>query len=127
MIPELKRASSLVIQIAKYSRCIVRFMTLVEVAKASDIPKGGMIHVTANGRDILLANVGGTIYAMDNNCSHRGAPMHEGILEGHIITCPWHEGSFDIRTGKASSETAWVTDLEVWPVKVQGDNVFINL
>ena len=42
----------------------------------------------------------GTIYAVSRRCGHENAPLDQGALEGWILTCPLHDGQFDIRTGK---------------------------
>jgi nitrite reductase/ring-hydroxylating ferredoxin subunit len=50
--------------------------------------------------EVAVFNVGGEFYAIDNSCPHRGGPLGEGELEDCIVTCPWHEFRFDVRTGK---------------------------
>ena len=72
----------------------------VEVAKVSEIPEGKMKSVRAFDTDILLANVGGKIYAASNRCGHQNAPLHKGSLEGSVVTCPLHGAQFDVITGK---------------------------
>jgi nitrite reductase/ring-hydroxylating ferredoxin subunit len=72
----------------------------VEVAKVSDVPIGKMKIVRAFDEDILLANVGGMIYAVSNRCGHQNAPLHKGNLEGSVVTCPLHAAQFDVTTGR---------------------------
>jgi ferredoxin-NADP reductase/nitrite reductase/ring-hydroxylating ferredoxin subunit len=60
----------------------------------------------------------GKLYAMDSVCSHEGGPLEDGSLDDYNLTCPWHQGIFDIRNAKASPETSWVTDLKSYPVVV---------
>lgn len=67
--------------------------------KPEDIPEGGMMTTKLGSREILLAKVDGRIYAIDNACGHSGYPLNEGTLEGHVVTCAWHEARFDVRTG----------------------------
>jgi glycine betaine catabolism B len=55
---------------------------------------------------------------MDSVCSHEGGPLEDGSLDGYNLTCPWHQGIFDIRNAKASPETSWVTDLKSYSVVV---------
>ena len=71
-----------------------------EVAKLSEIPVGKMKHVKAFDEDILLSNVNGTIYATQNRCGHQNASLARGTLSGHVVTCPLHAATFDVRTGK---------------------------
>ena len=107
-------------------------MPRVKLAVASEIPEDGMIARDHEGRAIFLAKVDGKIYAMDNTCTHAGAPLNEGILgreQGNpfLLTCPLHAAHFDIRTGKVYQETPWATDTETFPVFVEGEDVFVDL
>ena len=75
----------------------------------------------------MLANVGGTIYAMRGVCNHAGGPLAEGTLEGEIITCPWHGSKWDVKTGKC---TEFAIDLDpepVYKVTVEGDDIYIEV
>jgi nitrite reductase/ring-hydroxylating ferredoxin subunit len=72
----------------------------VEVAKVAEIPEGTMKRVTAFGESILLSNVGGKIYATQNDCGHQRASLARGTLEGSIVTCPLHGAKFDVTTGR---------------------------
>jgi 3-phenylpropionate/trans-cinnamate dioxygenase ferredoxin subunit len=75
-------------------------MTFTDVAAAGDAPEGRMLHVDLAGREILLANVGGTFYAMSDRCSHEGARLSLGRLDGTVVTCPAHGSRFDVTTGR---------------------------
>ena len=65
-------------------------MSKILVGKTSDIPSGKMIMVSTDGKDILVTNVDGNYYAMDDTCSHAGASLSEGSLNGSTLVCPWH-------------------------------------
>jgi nitrite reductase/ring-hydroxylating ferredoxin subunit len=70
---------------------------LIEVARAEDVPPG-----TARAIEVALVNVGGTFFALDNECTHRSGPLGEGLLVGEWpLQCPWHGSVFDVRTGEA--------------------------
>jgi nitrite reductase/ring-hydroxylating ferredoxin subunit len=91
-----------------------------------------MIAREHEGRAVLLAKVDGTIYAMDNTCTHAGAPLNEGILgreqgNPYLLTCPWHAAHFDIRTGTVYQETPWAMDTQTFPVSIEGDDVLVDL
>lgn len=66
----------------------------------ADIPVGGMIAVKLEGTEVLLANIGGNIYAIDNRCPHMGGNLSKGMLNGQVVTCPVHGSQFDVTTGK---------------------------
>ena len=52
------------------------------------------------GDEVAVFNVDGEYYAIDNFCPHKGAPLSEGLLCGHIVECSLHGWQFDVRTGK---------------------------
>ena len=86
--------------------------------RKSDLQEGKPVRVDVNGKPIVIALVSGRVYAMDSVCSHEGGPLEDGTIEGYCLTCPWHQGIFDIRTAKASPETDWVTDLHSYAAAV---------
>jgi nitrite reductase/ring-hydroxylating ferredoxin subunit len=53
-----------------------------------------------DGDELAVYNVSGEFYATENFCPHRGAPLSEGSLCGHIVECGWHGWQFDVRTGQ---------------------------
>jgi nitrite reductase/ring-hydroxylating ferredoxin subunit len=73
---------------------------LQTVAQLDDIPEGSMLGIEVDGEEIALANVEGTIYAVQGRCGHMNAPLAEGKLMGSTIICPLHYAQFDITTGK---------------------------
>ena len=54
----------------------------------------------AGGDEAAVFNIDGEYYAIDNFCPHKGAPLSEGLLCGHIIECSLHGWQFDVRTGE---------------------------
>lgn len=72
------------------------------IARASDIPPGTAKPCAADGVEILICNVDGTFYAIEDVCTHDGAPLDQGTLEGACVTCPRHGATFDVRTGDAT-------------------------
>ncbi len=74
-------------------------MAKIEVCGSSELPPGSMTHKEVEGRNILVANVGGKYYAINGDCNHAGGPLWEGELNGAVITCPWHGSTWDVTTG----------------------------
>lgn len=72
----------------------------VKVATTDEIGPAQTRQVEVNGKQIALFNVEGQFFALDNTCTHKGGPLAEGQVSGHEVTCPWHGGRFDIRTGE---------------------------
>ncbi len=72
----------------------------VKVANSSDISQGMMKMVQVEGKQVLVANVGGKYYAIGNVCTHVGGPLSQGFLKDNIVTCPWHSSQFNLTTGE---------------------------
>ncbi len=79
-------------------------MNFIEVAKISELTTGKMKKVEIQDNEILLANVNGTIYAVDDRCGHMNVSLSAGELHGKLIICPLHKAKFDITTGKNIEE-----------------------
>jgi nitrite reductase/ring-hydroxylating ferredoxin subunit len=97
----------------------------VKVGRMEDFSKGKLAKVQVNGEDVVLANVEGRIYAIADSCTHSGAPLHEGELEGTIVICPWHGGQFDITTGKVMSPPP-MKDAVTFDIEVKGSDVLLR-
>lgn len=98
-----------------------------EAGLLSDLQDGDVSAARCmNGTVVALYLVDGTVYATAAVCTHGAAQMSDGFLEGHEIECPLHQGRFDIRTGKALSAPL-DTDIKTYPVKIEGDKVFVSL
>jgi nitrite reductase/ring-hydroxylating ferredoxin subunit len=88
------------------------------VANKADIKEGGLVGVELEGNKIVLAMINGQVFAIDAVCSHKGAPLEEGKLEGYNLTCPWHYAVFDVRNGKVSDRTVWAKNQTSYPVNI---------
>lgn len=96
------------------------------VAKASAIPPGTTRRVDIDGTSVLLCNIDGTFYAVEDICTHDGGELDGGELEGCRILCPRHGAAFDVTTGQALTLPA-VVALPVYRIRVEGDDVFVDL
>lgn len=99
----------------------------VQVATIDKVPAGKKIKVEAKNKEIMLSNIDGKIYAIDNICSHEECGLNEGDLEGNIITCPCHGAKYDVRNGNGMKETPWGTGQDSFEVKVQGKYIFVKI
>lgn len=94
---------------------------LFTVARVEDVPPGGARIVQAGDRELALYNVDGTFYASQSECLHLKGPLGDGVLEGCVITCPWHGWQYDVRTGENEFDRAIV--LETFEVVVEDGEV----
>lgn len=73
----------------------------VEVAKVNEIPSGKMKHVELDVKEIVVSNVNGKFYAMDDRCGHMNALLSMGNLSNdNLVTCPFHGARFDVTKWK---------------------------
>jgi len=71
------------------------------VGGIADLRPGACLKFELPGGDELaVCNVDGEYYAIENFCPHRGAPLSDGTLCGHIIECGLHGWQFDVRNGE---------------------------
>jgi nitrite reductase (NADH) small subunit len=97
----------------------------VKVASMSDLTPGTAMTVEANGRSIALYNVGGKVFATDNTCLHQGGPLGEGMLEGEVVTCPWHMWEYNVCTGEKVGMSS--IKLETYPVEIEGTDIKVGV
>src|SRR4029079_18136268 len=97
-------------------------MAFVKLASAADLSAPGQAsEFVCGSKTICVANIGGSISALDNICPHRGGPLAQGFIEGDKITCPWHGWQFNAATGQVGHNPNARTN--VYPIKVEGDDV----
>ena len=72
----------------------------VKAATTQEIPAGRCKGVEVDGKPIDVINLDGRYYATDDVCTHRGALLSEGDLEGKEILCPLHGAVFDATNGE---------------------------
>ena len=108
-------------------------MGFVKIGKVSDVKAGSMKKFEVEGKEILVSNIGGKYYAINNKCTHRNGDLSQGKLEGNVVTCPKHSSKFDITTGKVISGPKIpllklkINDEEKYEVKIDGENILIKI
>ncbi len=96
-----------------------------KVAELSELQSAGATKIVpVNGREVALFNVDGKVCAIENVCPHKGGPLGEGMLEGNVVTCPWHGWQFDVTTGK--SPVVATASVPCYEVKVDGTAVLVK-
>ncbi|MEQ8699724.1 MAG: MocE family 2Fe-2S type ferredoxin [Bauldia litoralis] len=99
----------------------------VEACAKDDIETEDVIRFDHDGRTYAIyRSPDDEFFATDGICTHEHALLSDGLVLDEIIECPKHNGRFDYRTGQAKGAPVCV-DLKTFPVKVEGDKVFIQL
>lgn len=74
-------------------------MARYEAASVEQVPPGEMISVSLGSEQVLIANIAGKFYALDDLCPHLAVPLSQGTLHESCITCPGHGSEFDLTNG----------------------------
>ena len=98
----------------------------IDVAPLSGVLPGDTLKVTTDRGDILLANVEGKIYAVDDMCTHEDSSLSLGCLKGELVSCTLHGSRFNVRTGQPMEEPA-TEALRRYPVRISQDRIEICL
>ena len=97
----------------------------IKAAKTTDVPSGGCLLVQPEGKKVVLFNLGGEFFALDNSCPHNNGPICEGRIEGETVICPYHSWEFDIRTGKAKRVSGY--RIKSYSLRLEGDEIFVEV
>ena len=101
-------------------------MSLIPLCDAAAVPPGGSLKVEVDGLPplaVFLLDDG--YYVCDDTCSHGQASLSEGSIDGTTIECPWHSGSFCLRTGAALAFPA-VIPIRVYPATLNDGKVCVT-
>jgi nitrite reductase/ring-hydroxylating ferredoxin subunit len=101
-------------------------MAFVKVAKAAGVPAGVVLGYEVDGKSVAIVNMGGKFYAFEDHCPHRGAKLSKGLLMGNVVVCPLHGSQFDVTTGQKIYGPA-PGPIKTYPVKTEGDDIFVDL
>ena len=99
---------------------------LVKIARLDQIKPSKMFRATLQKQAILLANINGELFAIDDMCSHEDASLYNGALKGFCVECPLHGSHFDFRTGNPDGSPA-TEAVKTYKVEVENDDVYIYL
>lgn len=97
----------------------------VAVGEVSELLPGQMKWVAVEGERVLLANVAGTFYALEDVCGHQRVPLSRGRLDGYTVECPLHFACFDVRTGEPITGPL-AEDVLVYHVRVEGETIYVS-
>jgi nitrite reductase/ring-hydroxylating ferredoxin subunit len=98
----------------------------IKVATEEMLREGAGTVVIVEEMTLALFRVGGRCYAIENACPHRGGPLSEGEVKDHVVTCPWHGWTWDLRTG-ANVRNPTLKKVLCFPVIVENGDVFVEL
>jgi 3-phenylpropionate/trans-cinnamate dioxygenase ferredoxin component len=102
--------------------------TLVEVCPLSELKPGDMRLLEWEDLEIGVFNCAGTVYAIEDRCSHDNGPLVEGELDETdcTIECPRHGSRFDLRTGQPKTLPAYLP-VETFPVIIEENTIKVEV
>jgi len=102
----------------------------VQVAKLSEIQPGQRKDFWVEGQKVLVFNIEGTLYAVDESCPHRECSLSKGKLSDKAIICPCHYAQFNLETGEVlvqPTSNPPTVALPVHKVKVEDGKIFVAI
>ncbi|MBT3626905.1 MAG: Rieske 2Fe-2S domain-containing protein [Rhodospirillaceae bacterium] len=101
-------------------------MAFTKVCTLDDVWQGEMEAFEVDGTEVLLVHtLDGEVHAVQAICPHQEVELAEGELEGKVLTCCMHLWQFDVSSGKGLNPTH--AELAKFPVKVEGDDVLVDV
>jgi nitrite reductase/ring-hydroxylating ferredoxin subunit len=98
---------------------------LVALCAAADVVADAPARVALGNEAYAVFNLDGEFYATQDHCTHGPGSLSEGFVIGTEIECPFHQGRFDIRTGKPTAAPC-IQALRIWTVHVIDGRLFID-
>jgi NADPH-dependent 2,4-dienoyl-CoA reductase/sulfur reductase-like enzyme/nitrite reductase/ring-hydroxylating ferredoxin subunit len=118
--PALEKVSALIT-----GRSVMKNESWEEAVKEDELKMNVPYSAKVGKKTVVLVRASDGIHALGGKCPHHGAPLSEGVLLEHILTCPWHNARFDIISGKMDSPPA-LSDVAHYEVKVEKGMVYVR-
>ena len=100
-------------------------MKWIDAGPAEDLRDGHAVSIAAGRHMIAVARSGGAYFAIEDICTHDGAELTGGAIEGTEIICPRHGARFCLRTGEALSPPAY-EPVRVFATKIEGGHLWVR-
>ena len=96
----------------------------IDIGTLDDLPlRGSRCVQTPTGKVGIFRTADDRVFAIRNECPHKGGPLTEGIVHGHSVTCPLHNWVISLETGQAQGADEGA--VETIPVRLEGERVLL--
>lgn len=95
------------------------------VARVDEIPPGKGRVVKVAGKSVAVFHVNDRFFAINNICPHEGGPLAKGRVKGFVVSCPWHDLQFDVRSGYGTDGGGYC--VACYDVKVHDGQVYVKI
>jgi len=96
------------------------------IISIDDLIPGERIFIDVDDMSVVIFNIAGDIYAIEDRCTHDEGPLGEGEIEGFEIICPRHGARFDVRDGRALSLPA-IEPTRYFPTRIVDNQIEIGI
>ncbi len=97
----------------------------VDIGEIAEFPLGKVREIIAGDHVLAVAHIAEGVFALDGLCPHQGGPLGQGKLAGDVVICPWHQFSFEMRTGYCTSSRGLAQ--KQYLVRIEGDRVVVQI
>ncbi len=101
-------------------------VTWMPTVAPAELEQYGVAQAVVGGTKIALYAVDGDYYATADLCTHGAASLADGYLDGELIECPLHQGTFNVKTGAAVGAPCTVA-VRTYPVKLQDGVLHVGM
>lgn len=99
----------------------------ITIGKVNDFENNQMKSVSVgDGKEVLIVKIDNKFSALGAHCTHYGAPLAKGVLNGDTIICPWHHACFNAKTGDLKEPPAFES-LPQFDIKIENENVIVKI
>ena len=98
----------------------------IEIGSLNDIPKlGARVVETKDGNIAVFRTADDEVFALLDECPHKGGPLSQGIVSGKRVACPMHDWKIQLDSGTAIAPDEGCA--ATYPVKIEGDKIMLSL
>ena len=97
----------------------------LDAGPAAALREGQTLSLPAGRRMIAVVRTEAAYYAIEDICTHDGAALTGGAIEGTEIICPRHGARFCLRTGEALTPPAY-EPVRVFETKIEGGHLWVR-
>ena len=98
----------------------------IDTVAFDDIDEEDVVRFDHAGRTFAIYRIDGEVHASDGLCTHEHVHLCDGLVMGHVIECPKHNGRFDVRDGKPLSAPV-CEKLTIYPARVEAGRILIEV
>ena len=93
--------------------------------RLEQIPLGQSLCLEMGEARVALFHEPDGLFAIDNLCPHRGAPLNDGFVVDGYVTCPWHQWQFQLKDGVCRNIPG--PRVAAYPVEIRDGAIWIEL